>query len=541
MSKFFEDVGEIFSYPVKTVYNLVTNNPKGNSLSDIYNNTVTSGNPFQQFVSDIPGVNLLKKATGADLAAPFSGPSWQDWGKPGQAFSSLVDQGNKALPSVFQPFAQPAEALALSLFNPYAGAAFQTAYQGGKQQEANKGFDWGELGKNAAINFGTAGVADFANKAISGANAARAASGPFSVSGAGKAATGSLDSILGDVGTSAATPGFAANTATALAANSGNAFNAIGAIPAATSALSGFNPGLVGHSQSLVSNANALQGSGTGSAAYDPLAYKNTVADSLYNTAVKSTTPLANNALTATLAPQGSSPVSGTFDGFSSEASPVNAGVGSGTQWGDILNAFGGDEINNPNPNGPRIDATAFNSMVDRLGANNFLQQNQARDVALPAGQYQPELNTPYANRLSEINKGSTQSYSDLVDQVNNANRYYGLIDTTPGLTPETLDAYLNDPTAISKVNNANQYYSMINSNPGLTADQIDAYIANPSSGLIGNFTVNPDQASQFAGLTHPEYPNSNFAAGNIYPVPPNADVLQGIRPLGPSNMSLFK
>lgn len=447
MSKFFEDVGDVFTAPVKTIYNAVTNNPKGNSIGDIWNNTVGPGNPYQELASDAPGAQLYKKATGGDLSAPLSLPSWDALGNPGQAFAEHVDQSNKSLPTFVQPYAQPAESLALSAFNPFAGAAFNTAYQGGQEQANNKGFDWGELGKNAAINFGTAAVASGANKLLANANAADAAktfsSGPDSLEASFNPGNNvnSLTSVGGNFAPQA--------TSGALAANSASALNGISSVPSLSSAVDGFNPSLIGASQSYVPRAAALQSSGIGDAAY--------------KAGINSGKNLINQTLDSTLAPQGAQPIAGALDSFD----PTSTGSPTQSQWGDILNAFGGGEINTANPNGPRINDQAFNDSVNRLSANNYLQQNQTRDVALPAGQYLPSQNTPYANRLDEINKGTTQSYKDLVDQVNNANRYYGVIDSNPGLTNDQLDQFLNDP----------------------------------SQGVLGNFTVPQDQLDYFKNI----------------------------------------
>ncbi len=468
MSKFFQDVGDVISLPAKTAYNAVTGNPKGNSIGDIWNNTVGPGNPYQELASDAPGAQLYNKATGGNVSAPLSLPTWDSLGKPGQAFAEHVDQSNKALPEVFQPYAQPAEALVLSSFNPFAGAAFQTAYQGGKQQELNKGYDWGELGKDAASNFGTAAISAGANKLISNANTANAAkdfaASPDSVNSGLRAADNAnmfaAFHPAETLGTTAATPGLAATTSSALATDSANALGSIGAQAASSGgALAPFDQPFNSSSQSLIPQANAVQSSGLG--------------DVAYKAAIGAGKNLTNEALTSTLAPEGVQPIGGAFDAFSS----IN-GEQPQSQWGDILNAFGGSELNTANPNGPRVNDLAFNDMVNRLSANNYLQQTQARDTALPAGQYEAPLNTPYSNRLNEINSGTTQSYKDLIDQVNNANRYYGVIDSNPGLTPEQLDAFLQDK----------------------------------SSGLIGDFQVPQDQLNYF----------------------------DNIRPLGPTNNSLL-
>lgn len=434
MSKFFEDVGDVVSLPYKTVYNFATNNPKGNSLEDVWNNTVGEGNPYQNVISDNPAVGGLKKLTGADLSAPFQAPSWEELGKPAQAFSSSVDQKNKALPSVLQPYAQPVEAIALSAFNPYAGAAFNTAYQAGQNQAQPGAFDWGALGKDAALNFGTAALASGANKLVSNANqanTAKAATENFGV----PSLTHSYDSAIPGV-----SPGFAGTNAAPL----NFSFPSQGG--ASTSIFSSFNP----KSSALdfsSSGGGALQGiNATESALPVTSSSQAPSGQGIYKSAVNAVGKnLGPQALAATLAPQGNQPISGSFDQFA----PVDTGAaGSGVQYGDLLNAFGGPEGNIANPGGPRYGEQSINDAVSRLGANNYFQQTEARDKALPAGQYTAPQNTPYANRLSEINKGTDQSYQDLMDQIQNANNYFGIIDSNPGLTADDLNKYLQDPNS---------------------------------------------------------------------------------------------
>lgn len=573
MSKVFQDVGEVVSLPFKNAYNVVTGNPKGNSIGDIWNNTIGPGNPLEQLAYDMPGQSLARKATGNDASKMFTAPNWDTMGRPGEAFAERVDNMNKIFPSVLQPYAQPLEAFALN-FVPGAGpllsAGYNTAYQAGKQQQQNKGVDWGEIGKNAAINFGTAGLTMGANKLISMAKtsseataAARAAAGPSNFSptaslkgGADAVGSAALDPFsqlartaptdaFSQFGTSAATPGFAGNTASNLYSNSVNAFNsypkysmstgfeanmadqvgsgkgvfnefspmgdsnsyigsevygkglsdvknavsseeALNAIGMHASPLDARQgPQTVGNSLrsvgapdqtprlgSSMSNlpaASAVQSSGIGNAAYNTTA---NTGNTLLNATIRTGESLGKNALASTLAPN-TQPIAGALDNF---GNPIDGQYS--TQWGDVLNAFGGSEINTPNPEGYRINNDAMNKMIDRLGANTYLQQSQARDQAIPAGQFQSEQNTPYANRLSSINKGADQSYKDLAEQVNNANRYYSVIDSNPGLNPEDLDKFL----------------------------------ADPSTGVLGQFRVPTDQLDYF----------------------------KGIRTLGPQNMSLL-
>lgn len=512
MSHFFEDVGNVITAPFRAIGGFVSGNPKYNSIGDLYDKTIGPENP----IADTFNNEGLNKA-----ARLFSAPSWDALGKPGEAFANFIDTQNSILPADWRPYAQPVESALLNFIpgvGPLVSAAYNTAYQGGVQQRDNKGFDWGELGKNAAINFGTAAATMGANSLVSNANNAANASKDAATLANFNAATNQASGTSSALSSTAANA--ARNTQGALAAFSPSA------VTPAMTLINGGVGAATGASTPTFSNANTVASSGSN------------IGDFAYKSAVNSAPKLVNEALTSTLAPQGTQPISGVMNGFSATPS-LQTGAPT-QQWGALLNAFGGDEGNTPNPNGPRYDETAINNAVVRLGANNYLQQSQARDTALPAGQYTPEQNTPYANRLDEINKGTDQSYQDLRSQIDNANNYYGFLDTNPGLTTEQLDTYINNPDSIGQINNANKYYSILSNNEGLTADELNTYLADPSTGVLGKFSVPSESAGDFAGLTTPTMPNDFFTAGNQYMVPPNASTLAGLRPLGPSTMSLL-
>lgn len=409
-------------------------------------NTITAPNKvFTDTIGNFSG-------KGKDV---FRLPTYDELGKPGQAFAERLDAHNSILPASWRPYAQPVESALLNFIpgvGPFASAAFNTAYAGGKQQQLNKGFDWGSLGKDAAINFGTAAVSAGANKLLANANAANGAKNFYT--------PGSL--------TSSANPQFAGLPA-------GYNTGALG-----PSALSSFNPSSL--DQAFLAASKAAPGavnfgnigtppslSATGANASTPTpVYANAVqssgiGDAAYKAAIKGGANLANNAITSSLSPPQQRPVTDTFSGFE----PLDSGDQPQLQWGDLLNAFGGSDINTPNPHGFRIGDQAVNDMTIRLGANNYLQQNQAKDSALSAGQYQSWQNTPYSNRLSEISRGTDQSMQDLLKQIDNAN----------------------------------QYYSVIDSNPGLTQEQLDQYLQDPSTGVLGGFSVPTDQQEFFRNL----------------------------------------
>lgn len=143
------------------------------------------------------------------------------------------------------------------------------------------------------------------------------------------------------------------------------------------------------------------------------------------------------NNVANTLSPN-TAPISGA-------GNDAGGGILGGGSFGNVnaLAAFGGNELGKANPGGPRIDQGSFDSIVNRLNANNYLQNTQARDQFNPAGQFESSQNTPYAGRLSEIDKGYDQTYKDLVSQANNYNKYYDVLDTNSGVTPDQLNTYL--------------------------------------------------------------------------------------------------
>lgn len=354
-------------------------------------------------------------------------PTYDEWGKPGQMFADRIDARNSILPADWRPYAQPIESALLNFIpgvGPMVSAAFNTAYQGGKQQQLNKGFDWGKFGQQAATNFGTAGLTMGANSILNNANQARQSA-----------------NTLANFNTNL--PGVSGNTSSAL----NSTVNAAKAsTQGAANALSRFP----GSSFSVTPAAFNVQTSGLG--------------DKLYDTSVNATKDLGTSVLSDTLAPKEVTPISGAMDQFSVDGTQT---PGYGYQFGDILNAFGGKEITNPNASGPRIDSTALDTIMQRLSANNYLQQMGVRDTSLPAGQWTPDLNTPYNKQLKNINEGTNQAYNDLQNEVGNYNKYYSVMDA----------------------------------NPGLTNEQLNNYIKNPDTGLMGNFRVPSDQFDFFRTL----------------------------------------
>ena len=302
-------------------------------------------------------------------------PTWDEMQRPGEWFSGYADD--------ILGGAAPYVGTALTAFgHPWAGAAFNTAYSGGKAQEAGQ-VDWGSLGKEAAVNFGTAAVADWAKNA-----------------NVPKPSTDTPSAIAG----------FNQGQSSALASSAA--------------------PSMPGASKDLTATAYKLASSGGGA---------------LKAATTKAAPGLANQALTATLTPD-TQPIAGVNEATSSG---INAAADK-SRWGDVLGAFGGQELNTANPSGPRIGQDAVNRGVERLGANAYLQQNEKRDKFIPTGQVAPTENTPYGNQLSDVQASTNQAYKDYSEQVMNANKYYAMIDANPGRLDETqMNNWLANPQTV--------------------------------------------------------------------------------------------
>jgi hypothetical protein len=359
-------------------------------------------------------------------------------------------------------------------------------------QATQKGMDWGEVGKNAAINFGTAGLqmgAANAAKAAQAAQAARASTMTGMAANAGQGlkfsqAANGLNAF--NVGGQALAPGLntgkSAVAAFDLARSAGAASNAMNAaqraqeaadafdsakfassdqgmragfdatqaadaasIPQSQSALSSFKEASLPTVQASTPAPAMSVGASSAKASTLPLSTR--IADSAYNAATKTgptgTSPISefgNQALTATLAPQGAQPLSGSFEG---------AGVGGAGGYqsgGDVLGAFGDPQMFTPNASGKRIDAAALERMTQSLGNNAYLQQRDVQDKFIPTGQTEPLPNTPYNTNFNQVNQNQDRAYQDLLSQVDNWNWYHGIKDANPDFTDETMQQYIEQP-----------------------------------------------------------------------------------------------
>jgi hypothetical protein len=368
------------------------------------------------------GGNLVEGITGSEkLGNAIRPPSWEEMGNPGEAFYTSVNDINKYVPTdAGRQYAPAVEGMVLSAINPMAGAAFNTAYNAGNMQANQKGMDWGEVGKDALINFGSAAASMAADKIASNARAAQSVKAP--------AAPGSLQE------------GFNASKYGANAPAVGSNFGADALSNYGTNALSGFG--------SSVEAAAALPRLNSAAAARSAGRGVPSMLDTAYNASVQGAPQLANQALTSTLAPK-TAPISGM------EAGSPSASSGSIYQpsGSDIFRAFGGDAVNSTD----MITEEQYRQMQQNLGLNAGAQTNTVRDMMLPAGQTLPEPNTPYSNQLENIGQSYGQGTVDLANQVNseNYNRYnarlfQGLSEANPGLLDQaTFDSWLANRESI--------------------------------------------------------------------------------------------
>lgn len=422
ISRPFESIGRAVEDAAKDTYNVTVNAP----------------------------AKVAGAVTGSDkVERTLSLPTWDELSKPGEAFYNDFNEAAGVLPPSWREYAAPAAATALNFVpgvGPLLSAGFTTAYNAGGMQANQKGMDWGSVGKDALKNFGTAAVQMGVNSALNSAKASQ----NFKASDAGmragfdatqpnldwkaaatqKATTGS--SALGgfnSTATSAAIPAGAGvvnyGTGTTPTGYSGTTTipGMEGAVPMSSGATMPEGAKVAGELSSLPSNV-----------------YKPTFGDMAYTAGVKGAGELGSQALAATLAPEQATALSG-FD-----AGGTDYGTGDLTQgykFGDVLGAFGEDY--KANPSGGRIGATELEEMTKRIGANNWLQRTDARDMAIPAGQYEPEPNTPYSSRLGQIEQGTNKSYQDLLREVDNYNAYYGILDANPTLQQTEYDKWIGD------------------------------------------------------------------------------------------------
>lgn len=270
------------------------------------------------------------------------------WEKPAQTFAENVDYANSIFPRAVRPYAPQIEAAALSVFSPWAGAAFTTSYNAGKRQQATDSWDWNALAKDAAINFGTAAVASAA-KGIQAGQAADASKASAQANGL------------------TMSQGFDATTAANPAGYSQSARVAMGDIAssAAPSSMQGF--------KAAVTSA-----------------------------ATKAAPQVANAALTSSLAPTASAPLSGIE--------------------GDI-GAFGQYELLDTNAGNTAITSDELSTILARQEANTALRGMDLMDQFRIGGRGASYVDdSRYRRESDNILKSASEERQGLVSQANMAN-----------------------------------------------------------------------------------------------------------------------
>jgi hypothetical protein len=144
------------------------------------------------------------------------------------------------------------------------------------------------------------------------------------------------------------------------------------------------------------------------------------IADSVYNSAVGSMTPeaqakgqligLAQGALTSTLAPEGTQPISGAMDNFGAAEDAGAANI-PGYVPGSAFDAF--------YQGGGNYDQASYDQGLQNLGNNAFLQKQSTQDMFLPTGQTEVDPNTPYSKQMTDITASAGQGVQDYTNTFN--------------------------------------------------------------------------------------------------------------------------
>lgn len=343
------------------------------------------------------------------VTAPFKIYEPSFWEKPAEGFAEMVDDTAGILPKAVRPYAAPVIGAGLSIFNPFLGAGFNTAYNAGKQQQAGGDFDWSDFGKDAVINFGTAGVADWAKNA---------------------GATRTAKSLVANKAQYA--PQFSEAVSGAVGSGTGGAASGAGGVLEAFKNVSAGVP-------SISSNYKPVAQLQSSEGAWDKFKTGAQV------TAEKSAPQLANQALTATLSPEGTKPIGG----MDMASGLADSGVDT-PAYGDALRAFGSADMLTPDANGQyTVDPDAAARGFDAISANNWMQKSARRDQFLPAGQTSAAENTPYNTQLGNIEASTEQYQKDFTEQLNQAAMTKELMRLNPSLTSDKIMEYKADPSKL--------------------------------------------------------------------------------------------
>ena len=290
---------------------------------------------------------------------------------------------------------------------PLLSAGWNTAMAGIQSYQNDGKINWGDVGKTAAISGAGAALSMGADKLASGAKAAQqgAQAGKNLVASGAAPATSNLLSVGGQ-----ALP----QTASSIGQGAGSLVSGV------PSTMSAFNA-----AGASASAAEASKFSSSVDASRDAMSKQapTTTMDKVYNKAVGSqTSPAAvtsqltsigQQALANTLAPQGTSALSG-FD----SSQGMLTGTAAQPTGQDIFNAFGGLDYS-PTAQFTQAD---LDKMRGDLMQNTGQQLSGVNDTFTPPSQYMATENTPKMKQTVDVMKGFDQGNIDLTNYVNEEN-----------------------------------------------------------------------------------------------------------------------
>jgi hypothetical protein len=290
-------------------------------------------------------------------------------------------------PYVDQGYRVVAPMAATFVGGPMAGAAMTTALQArdaADQPDSNLNTSegWKGLGKQAAVNFGTAAAANALSNWAAPAQPASSTSmkAGFDAAQTGQAQTAGMNSyyiggnIPAQAGTNASTAG--------------------------TTMRAGFNAATAGGTASpnYGSALSRFASSGAGQA--------------LKKGAAKTGEQIVNQTLTETLQPSMAQPISDSIG-----TSPLSIG--------DVLSRFGGEELlKNPTLGGPAITQDDMNKISERISANRLLQEQSILDefrIGGRGGDYYDDPN--FKRQISEIGTSAKTAQEQAAEQANAYNK----------------------------------------------------------------------------------------------------------------------
>lgn len=336
----------------------------------------SEGNLHDAFNTSIDGLNKVgiipdKKAYHLKEANPMW--DYQEMQRPAGSIVNKYNNGAQVL-GVAPEHAQMLGTTVASIVNPFLGAAVGTLFNAGNQQlQPDAKFNWGDWGKSAAINFGTAAASSALSKWAGNANTSGSVN-------AGKGASTGANSA-GYTGSAALAPGTAGAAAAPTIAPLASGTGAAG-----SASSSAFMPALT---TNMTSGAMKAFNSGV----------------------EKSGTALANQGLEASLAPEKSTAI---------EESTMPSSL-----QGGALGLFGGEELlRTPEAGRSTIKDEDYNLGLARIQNQDAMQRKALMDKFQSWGR-SDYANTPeYQRQFGSITGNTSKTVDEYRNQSNLFNNY---------------------------------------------------------------------------------------------------------------------